>query len=203
MSATAIKDPTNGGKATLDLSIPYVAQVSIEGIAPFLFHRWNVEAVEAKAGAAKGSKAKKTDDVESYVYRTNDGMLAIPGEYVRQSIIGAARYQQDPRSPRKCAMDLFKAGIVVLDDVCSLGVKDWDYLDRRRVMIQRNGVTRVRPAMDKGWRITLDLQILTPEYIQPSALNAALQDAGRLIGVGDFRPSHGRFQVVHFQVREA
>jgi hypothetical protein len=199
---TALGDPTNGGKATMDLSIPYVAQVSIEGTAPFLFHRWNCEAVEAKANAAKGSKAKKTDDVDSYVYRDARGMLAVPGEYVRQSIIGGARYQQDPRSPRKSAMDLFKAGIVVLDELCSLGVKDWDYLDRRRVQVQRNGVTRVRPAMLAGWKISLALQVLTPEYIQPAALNKALSEAGRLIGVGDFRPSHGRFLVTSFSIRE-
>ncbi|MGE9244407.1 hypothetical protein, partial [Escherichia coli] len=85
----------------------------VEGSSDFLFHRWNAEAVDEKAAAAKNSKAKKTDDVESYVYRTEDGDLAIPGEYLRGSIIHAAKFRQDPRSPRKSAMDLFKAAVVV------------------------------------------------------------------------------------------
>lgn len=41
--------------------------VAIEGVADLLFHRWNCEAVDAKAKAAKNSAAKKTDDIESYV----------------------------------------------------------------------------------------------------------------------------------------
>lgn len=181
---------------------PYAIHVVIEGTAPFLFHRWSVDGVEAKAKAAKGSKAKKSDDVESYVYRNEAGNLCIPGEYLRQAAINAAKYRQDPRSPRKSAMDLFKAGLVSLSVLCDLGTKDWDFLDRRRVMIQRNGITRIRPAMDTGWRIAADFQVLLPEYIGAAMLNETLQAAGRLIGVGDFRPTFGRFQVVLFEVEK-
>lgn len=199
----AIGAPSNDGADALALELPYVAEISVEGIAPLLFHRWSVDAIETKAKAAKGSAAKKTDDIESYVYRADDGTIAIPGEYFRMGLIGAAKYQQDPRSPRKSAMDLFKAGVAVLDELCSVGTKDWDYLDRRRVMVQRNGITRVRPAMNSGWRTSFRLQVLTPEYISPQLLNATFATTGRLIGVGDFRPTFGRFQIVQFEVLSA
>ena len=198
-----LDEVSNGAQRMIEFTEPYVANIQVVGTAPFLFHRWNVEAVEAKASAAKGSKAKKTDDIESYVYRDEFGVLANPGEAFRMAIITAAKYQQDPRSPRKSAMDLFKAGVVVLEELCTLGPKAWDYLDRRRVTIQRSGVTRSRPAMNTGWQASLTLQVLTPEYISPAKLNETLQQAGRLVGVGDFRPTFGRFQVVKFQVREA
>jgi hypothetical protein len=194
---------SNEANDALVLELPYVAEITVEGSAALLFHRWNNEAVEAKAKAAKGSAAKKQDDVESYVYRDALGDISIPGEYFRMALVGAAKYQQDPRSPRKSAQDLFKAGVVVLDELCSLGTREWDYLDRRRVMVQRNGITRARPAMEKGWRATVRLQVLTPEYINPHLLNATLQTTGRLIGVGDFRPTYGRFQIVHFEVLQA
>jgi len=199
---TAISEPSNDGAFSVELSMPYVVQVTLVGTAPFLFHRWSVDGVEAKAKAAKGSAAKKTDDLESYVYRDRAGNLALPSEYLRMSIIGAAKFRQDPRSPRKSAMDLFKAGIVGLEEYCSFGKTTWDYVDRRRVMIQRNGVTRHRPALEAGWNATVLLQVLVPEYIGPEILNEVLQNAGRLIGVGDFRPTFGRFQVVHFEVCE-
>ena len=197
---TAISNVSNDAESTI-LS-PYVVQVSVEGTAAFLFHRWSVDGVEAKSKAAKGSKAKKEDDLESYVYRTPNGNLAIPSEYFRMSIINAAKYKQDPRSPRKSAMDLFKAGIVALDEHCDLGVKDWDYIDRRRVTIQRNGITRCRPALTSGWKCTALLQVLLPEYISPVLLNETIQAAGRLVGVGDFRPTFGRFAVIQFAVQE-
>ncbi len=190
----------NGAADQLAFEQPFAVTIDIEGTAAFLFHRWSNESVEAKSKAAKGSKAKKSDDLESYVYRTDDGRLAIPGEYFRMSIINAAKFRQDPRSPRKSAMDLFKAGIAVLNEYCELDAMDWDYLDRRRVMIQRNGVTRERPAMRAGWRVQLALQVLLPEYIPPQTLNETVQAAGRLIGVGDFRPTYGRYNVVGFKV---
>ena len=97
-------------------------------------------------------------------------------------------------------MDLFKAGIVALDELCSFGTKDWDYLDRRRVLVQRNGITRVRPAMQSGWKVTVKLMVILPEYIEQHLLHDRLNAAGRLIGVGDFRPTFGRFQINSFHV---
>lgn len=184
------------------ISMPYRVEVVIEGSASILFHRWNTEAVEAKAKAAKGSKAKKEDDWESYLYRDDRGNIAIPGEYLRQSIIEASKYRQDPRSPRKSARDLFKAALISLTDLASTGTRDPDYLDRRRVTVMRAGITRVRPALNAGWKAVFQLMIQTPEYISPQMLNGVIVDAGRLVGVGDFRPSYGRFNVVGFEVLE-
>lgn len=193
---------SNDGAKTISESEPYIVTIAIEGVAALLFHRWSVDGVDAKAKAAKGSKAKKTDDIESYVYRNADGILCLPSEYLRMSIIGASKFRQDPRSPRKSAMDLFKAGVVGLDDMCSLGSKDWDFIDRRRVMVQRNGITRQRPAMNPGWKVEIPLMVNLPEYISPAFLNEVVQMAGRLIGVGDFRPTFGRFAVTKFEVQQ-
>jgi hypothetical protein len=194
-----VNEKTNGGKQAIEFSEPYVANVTIEGMADMLFHRWNCEAVEAKAKAAKNSRAKKEDNIESYVYRCDDGTLGLPGEYLRQAIIGAAKYRQDPRSPRKSAQDLFKAGVVCLTPLASLGKHDWDYLDTRRVTIQRNGINRTRPAMKIGWRAQFELMINLPEYIERPILREVIEQAGRLIGVGDFRPTFGRFGIVQFE----
>jgi hypothetical protein len=199
---TALAPVSNDAERTINFEQPYIAEITVKGTAPFLFHRWSVEGVDAKSKAAKGSKAKKEDDLESYVYRDEDGMLAIPGEYFRMSCIGAAKFKQDPRSPRKSAQDLVKAGITLGGIYCTLGVRDWDYVDRRRVRVQQNAITRARPAINIGWRVVVLLQVLLPEYISPELLNEIVQIAGRLIGVGDNRPSYGRFQVVGFKILE-
>lgn len=196
------ESPSNGAVSGIEMTMPYRIEVTIEGSAPILFHRWNCESVESKSKAKKGSAEKKTDDVESYVYRNEKGELAIPGEYLRGAIVGAAKYRQDPRSPRKSAADLFKACIVSLTPMASLGVKTWDFLDKRRVVIQRSAITRSRPAMAEGWKATFILMVNLPEYIDPAMLNETITAAGKLIGVGDFRPSFGRFNIVKFEVLE-
>lgn len=195
-------DPVSNDSArTIQFEEPYAVRVEVTGTSALLFHRWSIEGIEDKANSAKGSKAKKTDDIESYVFRTASGVISIPTEYFRQAIIHAAKYKQDPRSPRKSAMDLFKASIVGLEELCPLGkAKTWDFVHRCRVTIQRNGITRSRPAMNAGWKTEMRLQVLLPEYVSPALLNEVLQSAGKLVGVGDFRPTYGRFQVTSFSV---
>jgi hypothetical protein len=39
-----------------------------------------------------------------------------------------------------------------------------------------------------------------PEYIPPDGLLDVIVNAGRLVGVGDSRPTYGRFQVVRFEL---
>lgn len=200
MNTTALSEVTNGAADTIEEGIPYRVEITIEGVADLLFHRWNNEAVAEKASAAKGSNAKKEDNIESYVYRNTNNHICLPGEYVRQAAIAAAKFKQDPRSPRKSAMDLFKAALVNLTPLADLGVDSWDYLDRRRVVIQRSAVTRARPAMLAGWRAEFVLMVNLPEYITPTLLHEVISSAGKLVGVGDFRPTYGRFLVKSFDV---
>lgn len=203
--AMAIAEPTNGAQEQIKSEYPYVIHATIEGSTDLLFHGWNCEAVEEKGKAKKGSEAKKSDNLESYVRRNEEGIICLPSEYVRMSIIAAAKFRQDPRSPRKCAMDLYKAAIVCLEPLCPFYnaakelPKIWDYEDRRRVQVQRNGITRVRPAFRAGWSVAVDLMCILPEYIGSGEIHDVLAMAGRVVGVGDFRPTYGRFRVAKFE----
>lgn len=210
-NGAAVGPVTNGAAELVAMTEPYVANVSLTGSSTLLFHRWNNEAVAEKAAAAKGSKAKKEDNVESYIWRDTDGLICLPGRYLVGSITdprnGAAKYRQDPRSPRKSALDLYRAGVVPLTELAPLTANgkaapsvEWDYLDSQRVMVQRQGVTRVRPAFLAGWTAEVQLAVLTPEYIPPAALYDVLSMAGRLVGVGDYRPTYGRFNITSFDI---
>lgn len=202
-------DISDAGNDIITLDNPYRVIVRITGDSAILFHRWQSDSVEAKANAAKGSRAKKTDDVESYVWRDDNGHICLPGEYLRGSLIdprnGAAKYQQDPRSSRKSALDLFRAGVVALTDLAVITRADgskaetWDYIDRRRVTVQRQGVTRERPALNEGWSAEVEFMVLLPQYISQSLFRRTLTDAGRLVGVADFRPTFGRFSITRFE----
>jgi len=200
--ADNINGVSNGGEPFISMQAPYRVIVTIEGIAAILFHRWDSDDVEAKAKAAKGSAGKKTDNPENYVYRLPNGHLALPGEYLRQSIIQAAKFRQDPRSPRKSAMDLYKACVQSLTELADLGLASWDFLDRRRVVIQRSAITRMRPALHAGWQATVILTVTMPQYISVHELIETANMAGQLIGAGDFRPTFGRFIVKNFEVLE-
>lgn len=176
---------------------PYIVQIEIVGSCPIIFHKWSCEDVASKAAAKKGSKEKKSDNVESFIYRDSDGHICLPGEYLRMAMVYAAKFKQDPRSPRKSAFDLFKAGIIPLTELAKIngGTKQWDFIDQRRVVIQRNSITRMRPSFLKGWSAEIEIMVNVPEYIDKHLFMEVLEMAGRLIGVADFRPSYGRFNV--------
>lgn len=194
--------------AALIIGEPFTVHLEIRGTADLLFHRYSADEVEAKAKAAKGSRAKKTDDIESYVYRNSYGEICLPGRYLQRALQEAGRFQQDPRSPRKSALDLCKAGLVVTPQLAPMipngkyePSKDWDYLDRQRVVVQRSAVTRVRPAYVEGWTVRMEIISLLPEYLTPQFVRKLADDAGRFIGLADFRPTYGRFVIDHWEVR--
>lgn len=199
-------EPTNGAATVIESSVPYRAELTIIGTADLLWHRWNCEAVEEKSKAAKGSKAKKTDNIESYVYRNDAAEICFPGEYLRMPIIAAAKFRQDPRSPRKSAMDLYKAGVIPLTAMAPLYnaagevATAWDYEHKGRVVVQRSAITRIRPAFKAGWSATIVIMVNLPEYIRPDDLLDVTNAAGRLCGTGDFRPTYGRFAVSRFRI---
>jgi len=195
-----IEPISDDARSGIESGIPYRVDLRLRGICPILFCRWSNEAVAAKASAAKGSATKRSDNVESYVWRCADKTIGIPGEYLRQATLGAAKYRQDPRSPRKSALDLVKAGLVSATDIASLGKTTWDYLDQRRVVVQRSAITRSRPAFLAGWEADFSLIVNLPEYIGPEFLYEMVSSAGRLVGIGDFRPTYGRFIIVKFTV---
>jgi hypothetical protein len=203
-----ISHPTNGAAEIIQTGMPYIVHVTIRGSADLLLHAWNVEAIEEKANAKKGSSAKKSDNVESYVRRNEEGLICLPSEYLRMSVVNAAKFRQDPRSPRKSAMDLYKAALISLNPLVpittSTGEKPttWDYEHRCRVQVQRSGITRCRPAFKEGWTVEVPLMVNLPEYVEPKDLNEVISSAGRLIGVGDFRPTYGRFQITKFEVQD-
>jgi hypothetical protein len=203
--STTVKEGGLGGKKQIEMTAPYIVVAKVRGIADILFNRYDCDAVEVKSKAAKGSAAKKTTDLQTLVYRDDQGHLCIPGEYFRQALLAASKFRTDPRSARKSARDLYNAGVVVISELCSLGKVDWDKVDRRRVTVGagKAAIARERPCVFKGWETELQIMVNIPEYIDPDTLHLVLSDAGRLVGVGDFRPVYGRFSVIGFTQQAA
>jgi hypothetical protein len=187
-----------GPRGVVEPETTYAVEVEVVGTEAMLCHRYDTEAVKSKGAAKKGSKEKKTDNLESYVYRLDNGECGFPGLNFKAALCDAARYQQDPRSPRKSARDLFRAGIKC-PGMASFGRKTWDYEDVRKCNVQRSAITRTRPAFKAGWQLKFRIDILLPEYVTEELLQSVVEQAGRVVGLGDFRPDFGTYRVVSFK----
>jgi len=177
--------------------------VAVEGVVALLFHKYDCAEVEAKSAAKKGSATKKTDNIESFLYREpTTGALCLPAQNIKACLVEAGRSIPDPRSPRKSARDLLRAAILVEPEyvVFDKGPKTWDYLDKRGAVIQRNRITRVRPALNAGWRLSWTIHVTQPTYITPLLVEEVVKAAGAFNGLGDFRPDYGRFAIRSFEI---
>ncbi len=174
----------------------YIGIFEIEGTKDLIMHRWSL--------GEKPSAPYDPEDLECMLYRhkSGSGELALPGEYFRQSLIGASKFKQDPRHPRRSAMDLLKAGICCLEDrfLCGLGVTTFDYVYKASIRVQNQRIERFRPAMRVGWKCEFPVMVGLGEFITPELLREVGEAAGRLSGVGDFRPTFGQFKITNFSV---
>lgn len=198
------KKGDSGGVTAHHYREPYSVLLTIVGTEDILFHRYDVEQVEAQGKAPKGSKEKKSDNVESYVFRTDAGHIGLPGINFKACLADGAKYFQDPRSPRKSARDMVRAALKVVGVATFINAKGrkaktWDYLDKRRVTVQRNAISRSRPALYKGWKLELQINVVDAEYIDEDWLNSLVVRCGRSVALCDYRPDFGTFRVESFK----
>jgi hypothetical protein len=198
MTTTDTGVNSNDAEDSILGTAPYRLSFTIRGVADLLFHRWSNEDVAAKSTAKRGSSVKKTDNLEAYVWRDEDGQVCLPGVYVHKALVEAGKFMQDPRSSRaKQACDLFKAAFVPVSLLCPLG-PTWEIEDKRRMVVNRAGITRTSPGFKAGWEASFDFDVILPEYVSEAMFLEALSLAGRVIGLAQYRPTYGRFQVVNF-----
>lgn len=97
-----------------------------------------------------------------------------------------------------------QAAVFVADDVVFIdyeGPKDRDkmyaesrFILRKGVVIQKSRLIRIRPMIPTGWRLSFTLEY-DDSVVNRANLVKAMEDAGALVGCGDWRPKFGRFLV--------
>jgi hypothetical protein len=67
-----------------------------------------------------------------------------------------------------------------------------------RVIVQRSAVARSRLMIAPGWELQFTIEV-ADDQVTPGALQTILGEAGHAVGIGDYRPRHGRFEVITFE----
>lgn len=123
----------------------------------------------------------------------------IPSDNIEAMIAEAGKLTKSGRD--------VKRGVVVVEDRIPLvyeGPRDVpglygngtsQFVDARGVRNQAQRVIRCRPIF-LTWSLTFTASFNTAVIKNSTALAGFVRDAGQLIGLGDFRPKFGRFEVV-------
>lgn len=190
----------------------YTVNVSVEGIAPLLHHRYPLPdfADMSKGGRKKTGEVDYTQEWRGYIYATSEGEIYHPATHFDGCLIKAAAGYKIQGARGKTYAQLFKGNVFCSPDEILFGMRvpesldtDGDkplYLDIRPAVVQRARIVRIRPAFKPGWKLDFEITVLD-DQVPANVVNEVLILAGRTVGVGDFRPRFGRFMVTKFDVQ--
>lgn len=172
--------------------------VHIKGVAPLLFNRFPDEDNPSGKTGQKIAKATKEEQVEKSLYRLEDGTLYSPSDHIVGAMIKAATNFR--LEGKKTMKDSVKGGVFVsplkIPHVIQKYETDW-----RSVV---NPSTRGRIMKGRGrmeeWELKFELTCIDPRMSQED-LRGVLEFAGTYVGIGDYRPRYGRFEIKLFKVQ--
>jgi hypothetical protein len=183
-------------------------RATVEGLTPILMNRFHEDAEVAVGSGTRpvmsGVRGTPRDQAEKKAYRQDDGTLFIPGNNFFAALIEAGRFHKvGKRQLSSKDSSLIPAGCVIEDLICSLNTKQWEVDSRSIVNPSTKGRQMChRPRVDK-WQTSFTL-LIDETFFDPQLIRLVLDDAGKKIGVGDYRPQKkgpfGRFIVKHWEV---
>jgi hypothetical protein len=184
-------------------------QIRLQGVSPLLCHNGQTadpRNTYAKAMKAVSGKRKKTDaDFEELarlewlagLYRI-DGDLVIPDYVIESTMIGGAK--KSKRGPQaKCGLFFTEHASLmfdgkpdtITDDTLAELFATGNYTHTIGVKVGMSKVMRTRPIF-RNWSVNAVAQY-DPDVLNMRDVEEMAMDAGKLVGMGDWRPKHGRF----------
>lgn len=177
----------------------------LTGISPLLLHNGQManptnQFVQDLKEYTK--KQKKTDaDYEAMrkiewhggLYVDKDERPIVPGECIEATLQGAARKQKKGKE--------FTAGVFCMKDsviehdgpkTLKALYKDAGFVDQRMVTVMRAHVLRTRPIF-YSWRLNV-VVTFADDVTDKKQVIQAMETAGSIIGLCDYRPKFGRFE---------
>ena len=159
----------------------------------------------------EGSKPRKKkyidkEEAEKRLYKLKSGQLYIAADCFKQSICGKGGSATNRKIGKTTANTIVAAAVQIKDEdqKCPLfrpnskkKITTYDAIDKRRVVVQKNGIMRARPLINE-WQCFVTY-IIDTDFISPETLLELQTLGGNISGVLDFRPSKrgsfGRYDV--------
>lgn len=184
------------------------ATYTIRGITPLLMHSERLanhfDPLTREIKAVTGKRKKTEDDhIEiarlewlGGLYHDADAGIHLPGYNVFSALVTGGKVH-------KLGTAIKRAALVQEDKIPLVytGPKDPDklfadksFVDMRSVKVGTSKVLRCRPIF-RQWQCAFTL-LYEESVLQRADIDRVVSDTGSMIGIGDYRPRFGRFEVV-------
>lgn len=178
--------------------------VTIEGLSPYVPHRFNEAAEVSVSGgvsAVSPNKGTPQERAESFLYKDEKGKPVILQPAIFGAVISAGKFHKLGKSKLTTFQtSLIPGYMVVSGTYFALTHKQPWKVDSRPVKIPATGgrIMEHRPMFD-DWKTTFEIEVFDGGFSE-QLTRQLVDDAGLRIGIGDMRPEkkgpYGRFKVI-------
>lgn len=170
--------------------------VTIKGTSPLLQNRFDEAVLEKKSTRKRGVVVE--DNPENKLYKLPNGKVYQPADMIKACLVKISTSYPIRGQKRKTYKDLVKACLFVTPEAIVHENQKFTIDTRSGVNPNTRGrVIIKRPRFDK-WRLSFCIEI-NDEQLPIEVIKEMLDDAGRTVGIGDYRPRFGRFMVEEFK----
>ena len=155
-----------------------------------------------------GKRSKTEDDhlemarleFLSSLYYDNDLGVYIPGENIFATLLGGAKKKKLGVKFKEAVIIDSPINVLVYDgpDDKNDLFEDKNFVNRSSVKVGQARIMRTRPQFASGWTTEFTGELQT-DILDFDDLKEIAAIAGNQIGLGDWRPMHGRFEVNSFK----
>jgi hypothetical protein len=187
-------------------------RIRIDGTTPLICNKFTDAAAESASNGSRGSSAGQDrgtplDIAQSKLYIGNDGNPMIPQPNLLRCLVEGGRFTKIGKSQVTTAKSsiLYACVDVQGAEVPIIHQQPWK-VDTRAVRIPSTGgrILAHRPMFD-DWALEFVVDLDT-SILGEKLLRQIIDDAGKRIGMGDFRPQckgpYGRFVVNNWEVQK-
>lgn len=183
------------------------AKYTIRGITPLLMHSERLanpfDDLTKELKALTGKRKKTEDDLLDIarvewlggLYADKDNGIHMPGYNIFAALIGGGKVHKLGTAIRRSALVQEDRVPISFDgpkDPRKL-FADKRFVDMRSVKVGTSKIMRCRPIF-RTWEANFSV-LYEESGIQRSELDRCLECAGSMVGLGDYRPRFGRFEV--------
>lgn len=173
-------------------------KVRIRGTSDYLQHRRNPE--DESDSVKKKNVVDYSKDADKALYLDEKIGVYIPSKHIRGALVesgknfivkGLVNYKKIVDSTTE-----------IDPDKIPIGKKTYDYKHQEfgRIPPKTGSSVMVsRPAFRKGWEAEFTILVIDEDRLPIKVLKEVLEFAGKFVGIGDWRPHFGRFEVVEFK----
>jgi hypothetical protein len=183
-------------------------KITIEGTAPLLCNQFTDEAAMnasngTRTSSAGGDRGTPQEICQKLLYTGLDGKPMIPQPNLMRCLVDGGRFHKIGKSQVTTTKSTMLYACVDIDGAeIPLQHKQPWRVDTRAVRIPTTGgrILKHRPVFD-DWQLKFEVS-LDEQMIGAGLFRMIVDDAGKRIGLGDFRPAckgpFGKFVVTHW-----